>query len=269
MNDIGEKHIGTTNSDESAETLREKSDTAETIIRRHVYMAMGVGLLPLPLLDFAAITGVQLNLMRKLAKLYDVPFSKDMVKNLVGALLGGAFPVSAGPQFAWSILKMFPVIGQTIGVVSVSAFAGASTYAVGKVFNRHYFEGGTFLSFDPEKAKAYYGEMLGEGLDVVAKNKPGQSESEIRTDGKINGSDDISDLKSEMRKLSHEMSHLRDKLAIYEIAENGIRARKEPKMSGRKMRTGSGAMDKSGIFRQLIDENVKIRTSASGSRKAV
>ena len=45
--------------------------------------------------------------------------------------------------------------------------AGASTYAVGKVFYRHFASGGTFLTFDPEKARAYYEEMFQKGKDVV------------------------------------------------------------------------------------------------------
>ncbi len=35
----------------------------------------------------STLSGIQMNLLRKLAKEYNVPFSKDMVKNLIGALL--------------------------------------------------------------------------------------------------------------------------------------------------------------------------------------
>jgi len=34
--------------------------------------------------------------------------------------------------------------------------AGAATYAIGKVFVRHFASGGTFLTFNPEKVKDYY-----------------------------------------------------------------------------------------------------------------
>jgi hypothetical protein len=52
---------------------------------------------------------------------------------------------------------------------------------VGKVFARHFAEGGTFLSFDPEKAKAFYEEMFKEGQEVAAdikkeKNKEDNAE---------------------------------------------------------------------------------------------
>ncbi|MDM8536540.1 DUF697 domain-containing protein [Desulfobacterales bacterium HSG17] len=153
----------------------EKTDTiemnADKLIRHHVYVSLGVGLIPIPFLDFAGVAGIQLNLMRKLAQLYNIPFSRDMVKNIIGALIGGAFPASAGPLVAFSVAKMVPGIGQTLGAVSASGVSGACTYAIGRVFNRHFAEGGTFLSFDPEKARAFYEEMFREGQEVVAEMK--------------------------------------------------------------------------------------------------
>ena len=40
--------------------------------------------------------------------------------------------------------------------VSTAVFAGASTFAVGKVFIEHFESGGTFLTFDPERVLEYY-----------------------------------------------------------------------------------------------------------------
>jgi uncharacterized protein (DUF697 family) len=127
---------------------------------------MAVGLVPIPMVDFLGITGVQLNMVRKMADFYDIPFSKDMTKNLIISLIGGAIPVSAAYPFASSI-KFIPLIGQSLGAVSMPIIAGASTYAVGKVFYRHFASGGTFLTFDPEKARAYYEEMFQKGKDIV------------------------------------------------------------------------------------------------------
>lgn len=143
---------------------------ADKIIRHHIYAAMAAGLIPIPFADFAGVSGIQLNLLRKLAEEYNIPFSKDMVKNLIGALLGGAAPVSAGPRL-FSLLKVVPVVGQSIGMVSVSLASGVSTYAIGKVFHRHFAEGGTFLTFDPREARAFYAEMFKDGQKVIAELK--------------------------------------------------------------------------------------------------
>jgi uncharacterized protein (DUF697 family) len=165
--------------DEEAVETPEK--TADKMIRQHVYMSLGVGLIPLPFVDFIGVTGIQLNLMRKLSELYAISFSKDMVKNIIGALIGGAFPASAGSRVLASVSKTVPGVGQTLGAVCAATISGASTYAVGKVFARHFSEGGTFLSFDPEKAKEFYEEMFKEGQEVAAemkaeRNKEGNSE---------------------------------------------------------------------------------------------
>jgi hypothetical protein len=46
--------------------------------------------------------------------------------------------------------------------------AGASTYAIGKVFYRHFASGGTFLSFDVDRARDYYQEQFKKGESIVS-----------------------------------------------------------------------------------------------------
>jgi uncharacterized protein (DUF697 family) len=136
------------------------------LIRNHVYGSMGVGLIPVPMVDFIGITGVQLNMVRKLAGYYDIPFSKELTKNLIISLIGGAVPAAAAYPVA-STIKFIPIVGQSLGAVSMPVIAGASTFAVGKVFYRHFASGGTFLTFDPNIAREYYEEMFQKGKDVV------------------------------------------------------------------------------------------------------
>jgi uncharacterized protein (DUF697 family) len=79
------------------------------------------------------------------------------------------------PFFA-SLFKSIPIIGTTTGAATVSIVGGASTYAIGKVFDRHFRKGGTLLNFDMQEAKAYFKAKLEEGKGVVAKMKPGKKE---------------------------------------------------------------------------------------------
>jgi hypothetical protein len=58
--------------------------------------------------------------------------------------------------------------------VSIPVMAGASTYAIGKVFVKHYEEGGTILDLNTEKLKAYYREQYEKGK-AVAKAATGKS----------------------------------------------------------------------------------------------
>jgi uncharacterized protein (DUF697 family) len=155
-----------------AEEMLPTREEADRLIRNHVYGAMGVGLIPLPIVDFVALTGVQLNMLRRLAKLYEVPFSQDKVKNLLSCLVGGAVPVGAAAPMA-SLLKAIPIVGQTVGVLGTSLAGGAVTYAVGKVFLQHFASGGTFLNFNPDEVKEYYAKMFQEGKLVVSQIKEG------------------------------------------------------------------------------------------------
>ncbi len=141
------------------------------IIQHHVWTAIGVGLVPLPIVDLVAVASVQLNMLRKIAKAYNVPFFKDSVKNVLSSLVGGALPVTIAPGLAASLAKAIPIFGQTAGVITMPILAGASTYAVGKVFTQHFASGGTFLTFDPKKVKGFYEEMFKEGQGVASKMK--------------------------------------------------------------------------------------------------
>ncbi|MCI5116680.1 MAG: DUF697 domain-containing protein [Candidatus Electrothrix sp. LOE1_4_5] len=138
------------------------------IIRNYTLSSIGVGLLPTPGLDFASLLVIQSNMIREIAKLYNVPFIKEAAKNALTSLIRGAFLANVMPIFS-SMIKVIPVIGQTIGMVTMPVSCGASTYATGKVFIRHFESGGDLVSFDSEKMKAYYKEMLKEGKRVAQK----------------------------------------------------------------------------------------------------
>jgi uncharacterized protein (DUF697 family) len=166
----------------------ERDSTAEQneiskVIRNHVMGSMGVGLIPLPLLDLAALMGIQLNMLRRLANSYNIPFSKDKGKNVLASLIGAGISLPIATTLS-SLVKAVPLIGQAAGALSLPATAGASTYAVAKVFTQHFASGGTFLDFDPEKVKAYYFEMLKEGEKIASelKEQEKQAEEKAETD---------------------------------------------------------------------------------------
>lgn len=152
-----------------------KAQEAEDIIRKHVYGAIGVGMVPVPLVDVAGFMGVQLNLIRRLCELYDLPFKEGAAKKVVASLVGGVVPVALTP-LAFSLLKMIPVVGYTASAASLAALGGGATYAVGRVFADHFQKGGSpeTLSCDAVRedfAKAYEsGKTMVK--DVVSKTNP-------------------------------------------------------------------------------------------------
>jgi uncharacterized protein (DUF697 family) len=137
---------------------------------------MALGLAPVAVLDLVGLFAIQTELVNTLAKQYGVPFSKDRAKNLVGTLLGSAFPVALGPA-AFSLLKAIPLVGMTAGAATMCIMGGASTYAVGRIFNRHFASGGTLLDMDAGKLKDSFRSYYDEGKQYV-KNLRKQSPKE-------------------------------------------------------------------------------------------
>lgn len=147
-------------------TLDEREVWTEQVIRKYAYGSLAVALIPLPLIDLAALTGVQMKLIDRLATFYGVPFSKERTKNIIASLVGASVPLGL-TRAVCSILKFVPLVGFSAALVSQSALSGASTYALGMIFVRHFESGGTFLNFDAKKAKSYYDEQVEKGKAVA------------------------------------------------------------------------------------------------------
>lgn len=144
-----------------------RAERLEKLANNHILASMGVGLIPIPLVDVVALTGIQIDMLKKLSAEYDVPFRQDVGKSIVTSLVGGLLPASLGGTIA-SLIKFVPVIGQTTGAVTMPVISGASTYAIYKVFVQHFESGGTFLDLDPSKVKAYFAEQFTRGKKVTA-----------------------------------------------------------------------------------------------------
>ncbi len=169
-----EKKCEETTAEESAisvDPAEGRTERLEKLAKNHILASMGVGLIPIPLLDLVALMGIQLDMIKKLSAEYDVPFKKDVGKSILGSLLGGLLPASLGGAVA-SMVKFLPVIGQTTSAVTMPVIAGAATYAVFKVFVQHFESGGTFLDLDPAKVKSFFSEQFNKGKKVVTDMKP-------------------------------------------------------------------------------------------------
>jgi len=143
---------------------------ADKIIKNHMLGSLAFGAVPLPLIDLVGLTTVQLNMLRKLSNLYGHTFSEELAKKAIASLLGSGLtlPVAAG---LFSLVKIIPVIGQSAGVVALGSTAAASTYAIGRVFVKHFESGGDFLSFNSKKAKEEFKEEFDKGKEAASELK--------------------------------------------------------------------------------------------------
>jgi len=168
----------------------ERSKHAETIIRNHVLWSMGAGFIPVVIADVFAVSALQLDMIRQLARVYNIDFSETQGKAIVTSLTSATLArIAAG-----SVAKMIPIVGTVIGGISNSIFAGASTYALGEVFKKHFDSGGTFLDFDTSRLSKMYKEKFEKGKKVAEqwhkeekiRKKPTEESTEVQQEAKPN-----------------------------------------------------------------------------------
>jgi uncharacterized protein (DUF697 family) len=199
----------------SEETEREKH--ADTIIKNHIIWSMGAGLIPVPIVDFFAVSGIQLDMIRQLCKLYDQDFRESEGKAIITSLTGSGL----ARMGAKAMIKFIPGIGSVIGGVTMALLAGASSYALGEVFKKHFSTGGTFLDFDPKRLKKMYNEKFEKGKKVAEQLKKEQDRkreaAEQAMDGKTSGKmvdklKELAELKREGLITEQEFTAMKKKL---------------------------------------------------------
>jgi uncharacterized protein (DUF697 family) len=158
--------------------MDEKVMEARKIVKHYMWWSMGAGLIPVPIWDLVAVGGVQVKMLSELSKVYNVEFSENGGKAITGAVLGTLVPFSLANGGVGRIVKSVPIVGSLIGMITEPLFAGASTYALGVVFSEHLESGGTFLSFDPSKAKERLKKAYEEGK-VQVKKATGRAGTEV------------------------------------------------------------------------------------------
>lgn len=144
-----------------------RSVKAHDTLKNYVLVSVTIGLVPVPLVDMAALIAIQLRLTHHLAQQYQVLYSSSLANSLILSLLGSLVTTTSTMPLA-SVIKTIPFMGSIAGSVSVAILGGATTYAVGKVFIQHFESGGTFLNFKPEKVKEHFKYFFEEGKRFAA-----------------------------------------------------------------------------------------------------
>ncbi|MGR9107749.1 MAG: YcjF family protein [Gammaproteobacteria bacterium] len=172
-NKVNESAVDDANSTEP----ENRTERAGRFVRNYALGSIVIGVIPLPLVDLVALTGLQLKMLHSLSKIYEVEFSEQLGKSLIASLLGGGLSLSVSANLASlarSLAKSVPVYGTATGMASVAVFGSASTYGIGKVFIQHFESGGTLLDFDPERVRNYYAEQFEIGKKELKKGAVGK-----------------------------------------------------------------------------------------------
>ena len=176
---------------------------ADAIIRKHVLWSSGAGLIPIPLADVAAVTAVQVSMLRDLTKLYRSELSESVLENFVTALTGGMVA-----RIGASVVKAIPGIGTLIGGASMSIMSGAATYAVGRVAKTQLEKDGSLANVDMANAKREYTTAYEQGKQYVEHLEDEQTDdtigklerlAKLRADGVLT-EDEFQDQKARLLK---------------------------------------------------------------------
>ncbi|MDR1648373.1 MAG: DUF697 domain-containing protein [Zoogloeaceae bacterium] len=161
--------------DATVSATKENTDriaTGDAIIHRNMLWSAGAGVLPFPLFDMLALTGVQLKTISELCEVYETPFRQELFRPLVTSLIGTLGGSFAGEVVGSSIAKLVPGIGHLLGTASMSATFAGVTYAVGHLFRDHFEAGGTAADFNPLRFKDSFKAKVQEGMAKVKSAVP-------------------------------------------------------------------------------------------------
>jgi uncharacterized protein (DUF697 family) len=126
----------------------ERKARALKLVERFSLWSGVAGLLPVPVVDLAAVAALQIQMLRRLSQIYDIPFSKNRGKAIIASFAGTMIPATTGLGMA-SMIKSVPVAGTAIGAMTTPALSVGATYVIGRAFIEHFSSGGTLLDFEP------------------------------------------------------------------------------------------------------------------------
>jgi uncharacterized protein (DUF697 family) len=129
-----------------------RDELASQLVDRLSLWSGAAGLIPVPLVDMAAVGGVQLHMLRRLSEIYGIPFSENRGKSILASLAGAVIPASTATTTAMgvsSLMKGLPGIGTAIGALTMPVVSAGATWVIGKVFIQHFASGVTLLDFNP------------------------------------------------------------------------------------------------------------------------
>jgi len=122
----------------------ERRRAAETIVDRYkVYAALG-GLVPMPAINLAGLTAINMRMVKALCDHYELPFESNQTRSIIMGLIGGSVPTGLGFATASLVGLVLPA-GAFVGLAAASASAAAMTRGIGLVFI-DYFEHGAMPS---------------------------------------------------------------------------------------------------------------------------
>ena len=119
---------------------RRRRALADRMVERYCLFAGGAGIMPMPLVSLAGVTGINIRMVQVLCKIYGIPFQRDRAKAVLVGLVGGATPTGLAAATA-STLAFFSPATTVIALGVSSAAAVTCTRRIGRMFVERFESG--------------------------------------------------------------------------------------------------------------------------------
>jgi uncharacterized protein (DUF697 family) len=113
---------------------------ANAIVKRYGNYAAGSGIIPLPIVNVAGVTAINIRMVKMLSDLYGVPFERDRTRAIVVGLAAGTMPTGLAAVAA-STLSYFTPASAFFALAISSVTAATCTRSIGRTFVEHFESG--------------------------------------------------------------------------------------------------------------------------------
>jgi uncharacterized protein (DUF697 family) len=148
----------------------------EQLINKRAWLAAGLGIVPVPLFNFASTTAVQISLVQSISKYYGNEVKKSWIKNILTSVLGGLASTGGG-GFLSTGLAGIPLVGLPLSVLSAPALNGITTYAVGYMFVRYFESDKGLIKANASAFGAWFKDGFKQGRTKLGTAIAGKAES--------------------------------------------------------------------------------------------
>ena len=148
----------------------------EEVIKNRALLAGGMGLVPVPGFNFAAVTVIQISMVKSITRLYDIEVKKSWIKNIISSVIGGAVP-AVGARYAAGWFLKAPLLGVSLAALTAPAMNGLVTYAVGYMFVRYFESENGLLKANAKALGAWFKEGFKEGREKLGGAIAGKGEA--------------------------------------------------------------------------------------------
>ena len=147
--------------------ISDRETRAMKVVKTWSQWSVAAGIVPVPLMDIALISGIQVKMIYDLCQIYNVPFEKKSALAVASGLVGGSLSTGVAKIAGEMALKTIPYVEQVLQ----PTLSFATTYSMGYVFVKHFENAGTLVNFDASNMNMYFQEQFEKSKKLFSKKQ--------------------------------------------------------------------------------------------------